>query len=102
MRKRGTVVLLVSVALLLFVLLAHFFGPNRRSSSAGSLVLFALYFAYAKQKQGPMIAKHLAAGGTLHTWWRVAGVSVLTLLALLATGIFGIGVAAPFGFSIPE
>jgi cytochrome c-type biogenesis protein CcmH/NrfG len=66
--------------------------PDRFPNSILPLAVAFGARAMAEQRFGAVVKAYQAEGGELRSWWRVAGISVLSaviVLAVIALGVFG-------------
>jgi hypothetical protein len=69
--------------------------PPHASNTGIAFICAAVFAQYARQAQGKAIADRLAAGDALRSWWTVAGIGLLFMVAVLA-----VVVAVMFGYQL--
>ncbi len=76
------------VATVIVVVIAAYL-PDGFPSVVLPVAYCVLVYQLAERRFKPVIAAHLGAGGTMRSWWRVAGIGLLCAL-ILVTVMFGI------------
>ena len=93
--------LLFGVAGTIFVLVIAFLLPENLPNSIFPVIYTVAVHAVAKSLFAKTIAEHTSAGGSLGSGWRVVGVSLLILLALLVV-LFAVLLLLDLFGALPE
>ena len=64
--------------------------PDKFPNSVLPLAVAFGMRAVAEKEFNAILKDHDAAGGALHSWWRVVGISVLIIVALFAIAMLGV------------